>query len=108
MSCIYSTLVFLSEQARGSHVTPVITLDQPLWWKAHTIIRNKPNQSVLKHHANIRLGGLHVIMSFLGCIGHLMCNSGISELPEVIYDSNTVIHMLSGKALSRAISGHFS
>ena len=31
----------------------------------------------------LRLGGL--MMSFLGCIGHLMCNSGISDR---LYNNN--------------------
>ena len=30
MTCIYSTLVFISEQAKRYSVTPIITFDQPL------------------------------------------------------------------------------
>ena len=45
-------------------------------------------------------------MSFLGSIGHLMRGSGLQELLEVIYASNSVGHMLSGKAISRAVRGH--
>ena len=48
LTCIYSTLVFVSEQAKRYHVTPVITFDQPLWWKALMIIRNEPQESELK------------------------------------------------------------
>ena len=48
VTCIYSTLLFLSDQARKQHVTPVITFDQPLWWKAWTIITNEPQDSHLK------------------------------------------------------------
>ena len=46
-------------------------------------------------------------MSFLGCIGHLMAGSGLQELLELVYAKKAVIHMLSGKAVSRAIRGHF-
>lgn len=46
-------------------------------------------------------------MSFLGCIGHLMAGSGLQELLELVYAKNAAIHMLSGKAVSRAIRGHF-
>ena len=46
-------------------------------------------------------------MSFLGCIGHLMENSGLCETLEVVYGSNAVTHMLSGKVLVRARRGHF-
>ena len=44
-------------------------------------------------------------MSFLGCIGHLMAGSDLKELLEVIYTSNAVDNMLTGKAISRAVHG---
>ena len=106
MTCIYSTLIFLSDQARKQHVTPVITFDQPLWWKAWTIITNEPQDSNLKSVV-LGSGGLHTEMSYLGCIGCLMENSGLSEALEVVYGSNAVKHMLSGKAVARARRDHF-
>ena len=72
--CIYSTLKFIEEQSAFLNIdTPVITFDQPLWLKATDIIFSK--------HLNIvcRLGGFHLIMSFLGSIGKLMEKSGIEE-----------------------------
>ena len=45
-------------------------------------------------------------MSFLLSMGHLMAYSGLQELLEVVYAGNTVTHMLTGKAASRAIRGH--
>ncbi len=54
----------------------------------------------------LRLGGLHTDMSFLSIIGHLMAGSGLNELLEVVYVSNSVTHIISGKALSRAVRGH--
>lgn len=45
-------------------------------------------------------------MSFLGSIGHLMAASGLQEMMELIYASNAVVHMLTGKAVARAIRGH--
>ena len=100
MTCIYSTLL------RKQHVTPVITLDQPLWWKAWTIITNEPQVSYLKSVV-LRIGGLQTEMSYLGCIGRLMENSGLSETLEVVYGINAVTHMLSGKTVARARRGHF-
>ena len=44
--------------------------------------------------------------NFLGCIGYLMAGSGLKELLEVIYASNAVDNMLTGKAISRAVRGH--
>ena len=46
-------------------------------------------------------------MSFLGSIGHLIAGSGLQELLEIIYANNTVTHILSGKAVARAVRGHF-
>jgi hypothetical protein len=34
MSCLYSTLKFVSKEASHHNRTPVITFDQPLYWKA--------------------------------------------------------------------------
>jgi len=36
-----------------------------------------------------------------------MENSGLSEALEVVYGSNAVTHMLSGKAVARARGGNF-
>jgi len=55
----------------------------------------------------LKLGGFHTEMSFLGCIGHLMTASGLQELLELIYASNAVVHMTTGKAIARAVRGHF-
>src|SRR6218665_621317 len=55
----------------------------------------------------IRLGGFHMIMSYLGSIGAVMAESGLAEVLQCCYSSNTVIHMMTGKAVSRAIRGFF-
>ena len=104
-SCIYSTLKFVSSQAGKYNVTPVLTFDQPLYWKALTIIRSQPPGNALKDVV-LRLGGIHIEMSFLGSIGNLMAGSGLQEVLQVVYASNTVNHMLSGKAVSRTLRGH--
>lgn len=104
-SCIYSTLKFVSNQAKKQNVTPILTFDQPLYWKALTIIHAQPLGCDLKHLV-LRLGGFHMQMSFLGAIGHLMADSGLQELLEVVYASNATRHMLTGKAVSRAVRGH--
>ena len=55
----------------------------------------------------LRLGGFHVLMSFLGTVGHLMSGSGLEEILELVYAPNTVTKILCGKAIARAIRGHF-
>ena len=105
MSCIYSTLLFLSAEASSHNVTPVVTVDQPLWWKALTIISCERDDSELKSIV-LRLGAFHMQMSFLGSTGYLMHDSGLKETLETIYAPNAVTHILSGKAVSRAVRGH--
>ena len=88
-SCIYTTMKFISSQARRYDATPILTFDQPLYWKALTIIQSQPDGSDLKGMV-LRLGGFHMQMSFLGSIGHLMAGSGLQELLEVVFTGNAV------------------
>ena len=106
LNCIHSTLGFIADQATRYGVAPIVTIDQPLWWKALMITLNEPQDSAIKSIV-LRLGGLHIEMSYLGCIGHIMAGSGLDDVLELAYAKNAVGHMLSGKAISRAIRGHF-
>ena len=103
---VYSTLSFICDHPKRYSVTPIVTFDQPLWWKAMIIVTNEPESSDLKSVV-LWLGGLHIEMSFLGCIGHVMSGSGLKEVLELVYATNAVGHMLSGQALARAVRGHF-
>lgn len=105
-SCIYSTLYFIATEAQNCGITPVLTFDQPLSWKAQLIIENEPVSSILKSIV-LMLGGFHMQMSFLGAIGHLMIGTGLQECLETVYAPNSVIQMLSGKSVQRAVRGHF-
>lgn len=105
MSCILSTLTYISDQAKRYGVDPVITFDQPLFWKAKVIVDSEPSWSSLKEVV-VRLGGLHTQMSFLGSIGDLMSGTGLAEVLETVYAENAVKAMMTGKAISRAIRGH--
>ena len=96
MSCIYLTLLFVSAEASSLNVTPVVTFDQPFWWKALTIISCERDDSELKSIV-LQLGAFHMEMSFLGYLIH---DSGLKETFETIYAPNVVAHMLSGKAVS--------
>ena len=82
-----------------------LTFDQPPYWKALTIIQSQPDDRDLKGMV-LRLGGFHMQLSFLGSIGHLMAGSGLQELLEVVFASNALRHMLTGKAISRALRVH--
>ena len=106
-TCIYSTVAFVTEHTRRDDVSPIITFDQPqVWWKALMIIRFELLVSDLTRMV-LRLGGFHAEMSFLGCIGSMMASSGLHEVLELIYAPNAVVHMLSGKAIARAVRAPF-
>jgi len=70
-------------------------------YKAVEIIKSKSLKIVC------RLGGFHMMMSFIGSIGSVMKGSGLEEALETAYGHNSVTHMISGKAISRALRGHF-
>ena len=101
-TCIYSTLNYVQTQARKLNIpSPCITFDQPLWIKAVEIIMAKSMTIVC------RLGGFHTMMSFMGSIGTMMKGSGLEEALGTVYGPNAVTHMITGKAVSRALRGHF-
>ena len=53
--------------------------------------RKEPQQSHLKSIV-LRLGDLHIQMSFLGCIGYLMAGSGLQDVLELVYAKDAVGH----------------
>ena len=63
------------------------------------------NESPFKNMV-MKLGPFYQLMNFLECIGATMNNFGLSDIIKTIYGSNTNEHMISGKAISRAIHGH--
>jgi hypothetical protein len=104
MSCIFSTLKFVSNIAYKHGKPTVITFDQPLFWKANIIVTESKDKII--NSIVVMLGTFHTVMNLLGCIGVLMENSGLSDVLEKIYGENAVHHMLTGKAYSRALRGH--
>lgn len=101
-TCIYSTLLYIQDQAERIKLpTACVTFDQPLWQKATEIITAKSLENMV-----CRLGGFHLLMSALGSIGFMMMGSGLEDALGQVYGSNAVSHMLTGKAISRALRGH--
>ena len=64
INCVYSTLMFVVELAKKHNVTPVVTFDQPLWWKAQLVVNSLPSDDEVRSLV-LRLGGFHTEMSFL-------------------------------------------
>ena len=45
-------------------------------------------------------------MNFSGTIRYIMASSGLSDAFELVYASNTVTHLLTGKAVNCALRAH--
>jgi len=104
-SCIFSTLQYLCKIADDHKSPAVVTFDQPLYWKAFQIKHEVPADSPVRDVV-LLLGCFHTLMNLLGAIGTLMDGSGIKEVLGAIYGENAVHHILSGKAVQRAVRGH--
>lgn len=97
-STIYTTLM---ECLRSSQSPAVITFDLPIWLKATQIVLQSELPIIT------RLGGFHLLKSFLGSIGAIMADSGLEELIQLVYSgSSTAEHILSGGAYAKAIRFH--
>ena len=53
--CIFSTLLYVSSHAKQYGVTPILTFDQPLWWKALIIQESAPSDGEIRSIV-LRLG----------------------------------------------------
>jgi 5'-3' exonuclease len=104
-NCILSTLEFISNLASRHHIPPILTFDQPLYWKAKEIISAAPRNSHLKEIV-LLLGSFHTFMNLLGAIGTLMQGTGLTSVLGVAYGDNAVVHMMTGKSVQRAFRGH--
>ena len=93
-------------EAHKNIITPFLTSDQPLYWKAMTFIQNEPKNSPFKGIV-LKLGGFHTEISFVGCSWSLMSGSGLVGIPETVYAATAETHMMTGKAIARAGWGHF-
>ena len=105
-TCVRSTLEYLCNLAEQQSVDPIITFDQQLYWIALMVIEDQPMSSHLRHIV-LLLGGFNTEMSLLGAIGSIMAGSGLKEMLAQVYAEGSVEQMLSGKAVARAVRGHF-
>lgn len=107
---IFTSLVEAAEQCQKQEQKIVfVTFDQPLYYKAREILANIDlnNDPYNLSSIQVRLGGFHLMMSFLGAIGFIMDGSGLKEAFCEIYAENSSDKALSGHAYARAIRGHF-
>lgn len=103
---VYTALHYASKLIQQTHKKLIVTFDQPLYWKAREIVAAEPLDSQISNCV-VRLGGFHLLMSFLGSIGYFMAGSGLKELLCIVYAPLSVDKMLQGHAFARAVRGHF-
>lgn len=107
LSTIFTSLLEAARDCKKhKQNTCFVTFDQPLFSKASRIVAlSEPDgelQSVV-----VRLGGFHLLMSFMGAVGNIMAGSGLEELWATVYAKTSVIHMVTGHAYARALRAHF-
>lgn len=90
---VCKVLNYASENSKNhGHKTYIITFDQSLYMKAREMVADSEFNTELSK-VIVRLEGFHMLMSFLGCIGYVMAESGIKEALSVIYARNSVDKM---------------
>ena len=81
-TCIYSTLLFVHRQNRHSK------------WNCLSLASRLSTCLGAGLDIVCQLGGFHLLMIYLGCIGRDMDGSGLEEMFLLNYGPNTVHHML--------------
>ena len=101
-----TALLSASEKCESLHQrTCFVTFDQPLYFKAREIVSSYEEDSKLSNTV-VRLGGFHLLMSFMGSIGYIMNGSGLKELFNTIYATHSIEKIMAGHAYSRAVRAH--
>lgn len=55
----------------------------------------------------VRLGGFHLQMFYMECIGTIMEGSGIKKILSLIYAEGSVDQILNGHSYARAVRAHY-
>lgn len=94
-SCIKTSMLLAArETKKAGQAFVVFTADQQLY-KVAMDVSWVYRDLFLKYWFIIRLGGMHLLMNFVGCIGKLMANIGLEEILSSAFGS--VKKMLVGK-----------
>lgn len=105
---VYTSLTTAVQRTRSccpEQKTTFVTFDQPLYLKAKEILASREGDPELEGVV-IRLGGFHLLMSFMGAVGYIMEGSGLTELFNTVYAPNSTEKIMTGHAYARAVRGH--
>lgn len=83
----------------------ILTFDQAIYYKAKELQWLNPEYC---NNVIIRLGGFHIMLNFIKCIGKRVQESGILDvwLESDLYNLTTLKNVLIGKHWNRAIRCH--
>lgn len=91
----------MSETAKSGQNTTFLTFDLPLHMKCRDIVAALNLLRVV-----VRLGGFHLLMSFLGAIGIIMAGSGLEALWAVAFAGESIKKMMDGHNFARSLRAH--
>ena len=98
-STIYTALLRCIEKEKPN--ISVITFDLPLWLKSVDIILSR-NLPIIP-----RIGGFHLLKSFLGTFGAIFADSGLRDIVQLIYpDEIDADSINNGNSYDKAIRAH--
>jgi len=110
---IYTVLKFAAEKLKSGSVEQsciFLTFDQPLYAKAHDMLLQliiTSSEEEMFSKVILRLGGFHLLMSFMAAIGFIMAGSGLQELWSTIYAPNVAARLMTGHPYTRTLRAHF-
>ena len=100
---IYSALSYAMNQCEMHGIkTSLMNFDHPLYVEAAEIV----DASTDLPNVVVRLGGFHLVMSYLGSDGYIMIGTGLENLWETVCAARSVKHMSTGHAYARAVRAH--
>jgi hypothetical protein len=105
-STIYTSLLKLVQLAGAREQDHImVTADMAIYSKAQQILWAEPD--ALSGRVTMRLGGMHLTMSFIASIGKLFGDGGLQHMLTAsdVYADGTASSMLQGKQYDRGLRG---
>jgi len=103
LNAIYSVLAYAANEfKRYEQQTCFVTFDQPLYAKAVNMVASSPTNSELSSVV-VRLGGFHLLVSFMGAVGCTMGGNRLKEIWILIYTVDSLEKMPNGHAYAQAL-----
>ncbi|KAJ8887374.1 hypothetical protein PR048_013589 [Dryococelus australis] len=98
-------LHFAAEECRKQQQRCIVTFYQPLFIKAMDIVSQADKVDELSK-VIVRLGGCHLLMSYMEAVGKIMDGSGMEQMWGEVFSKNAVVHMANGHFYARALRAH--